>query len=355
MFAILTAHKIRSLGMVLFCQWKLIIAINLVQLKTKAFNHFIGLGNRNCILKERLGLDNLIVYAQADNISHNGVISPYSFKYNFEGKTYYELDKTRIVISANKYVFINNGQFYKCETENKTAVKSLIIFFSADTFKQAALSHFHNDDSLLDNYSIYTNGDLNFFQKTSTPSAAANSQIHSIAEAISWNYDTLLLDELLHLITREICKDQESFCKLVDMQPAKKISTKIELFKRITVAYDYIQANYQQPIQLDELARVANMAPFHFIRVFKKNFKHSPYQLISDLRLCEARNLLINTDLPITAISEKIGFENPSSFTRLFVKYYHTAPFYFRAGNCNVKISRNGKMPIEGIKLFCRK
>ena len=109
--------------------------------------------------------------------------------------------------------------------------------------------------------------------------------------------------------------------KQIDNQPAQKRSTKIELFKRASIARDYIISNYHQQINLDELSRLVYMAPHHFLRTFKYNYQQTPYHFITQLRLNEAKNLLHTETISITEISEKVGFQNLTSFTRVFTKY----------------------------------
>ena len=103
-------------------------------MKTKTFKNFLGLHKQafDGELKKSWGNDNLIVFAGADKLKHAGITGPYSLKYNFSGKTYYELEQARLAISPNNYLFINDGQFYTCETEAGNAVRSLIIFFATD-------------------------------------------------------------------------------------------------------------------------------------------------------------------------------------------------------------------------------
>ncbi len=127
-------------------------------------------------------------------------------------------------------------------------------------------------------------------------------------------------------MVEELTKEQIGYSKNIETQPAIKRTTKVELFKRTAIAKDYIISNYHQSIHLDTLSRLVQMAPYHFLRTFKYNFKETPYKLITRLRLSEAKKMLINTNISITEISEKVGFQNLCSFTRIFTKYFMQFP-----------------------------
>jgi AraC-like DNA-binding protein len=56
-------------------------------------------------------------------------------------------------------------------------------------------------------------------------------------------------------------------------------------------------------------------------------------QLIEEVRLDQARQLLQNTDLNVAVIASRLGYADPSSFTRFFVQRTRTSPPSFRQTN----------------------
>ncbi|TOO59506.1 helix-turn-helix domain-containing protein [Vibrio parahaemolyticus] len=57
----------------------------------------------------------------------------------------------------------------------------------------------------------------------------------------------------------------------------------------------------------------------------------TPFKYLTKLRMENARVLLNNTDLPISIISEKVGFTCQSSFTRCFSNHFSQSPKHYRA------------------------
>lgn len=97
--------------------------------------------------------------------------------------------------------------------------------------------------------------------------------------------------------------------------------------KRVT---EYIKANLDRNLSLDELANVACLSPFHFSRQFKNSTHLSPHQFVLKLKVEHAEKLLTNTDMPIADIALDLGFQSQSHFTTVFHKLVGVTPRKFR-------------------------
>jgi transcriptional regulator GlxA family with amidase domain len=64
--------------------------------------------------------------------------------------------------------------------------------------------------------------------------------------------------------------------------------------------------------------------------MFKTVFQLSPYQYLLKLRLEKARELLTLTPIPVTEISIILGFQNITSFSRLFHQRFGYSPMQYR-------------------------
>ncbi|HEY6504223.1 MAG TPA: AraC family transcriptional regulator [Chitinophagaceae bacterium] len=110
----------------------------------------------------------------------------------------------------------------------------------------------------------------------------------------------------------------------------KKSSTRIELYKRLYTAKDWIEGNYHLPLTLNHLAAVACMNSQHFLRTFKQLFSVTPHQYIMNIRLENAKRLLLTTNDPVHVICRNTGLESLSSFSGLFKQRFAVAPSHFR-------------------------
>lgn len=126
-------------------------------------------------------------------------------------------------------------------------------------------------------------------------------------------------------------KNQEAYTRSQNIH-AIKPSTRLEVFKRISAARDWMEANFHADVTLERTAAVASMNSQHFLRMFKQVYQVTPHQFVIDLKLRRALALLESTALTINEICAEIGFESAFSFSVLFKKRFGQAPSHFREG-----------------------
>jgi AraC family transcriptional regulator len=95
-------------------------------------------------------------------------------------------------------------------------------------------------------------------------------------------------------------------------------------------AKEYILENFTKNISLQELARHCFVSPFHFSRLFKQLSTFSPYQYLQLIRLKHAETLIRSTDLPITDVCFRSGFNRLDYFSAAFTKKYQIAPSRYK-------------------------
>jgi AraC family transcriptional regulator len=100
--------------------------------------------------------------------------------------------------------------------------------------------------------------------------------------------------------------------------------------RRINDVLRYIEAQAGQPLSLGELAGMASMSKYHFLRVFQRITGLTPYQYLLGVRLRRAALSLRTTDLPITSIAFDAGFGDLSTFHGRFRDVFGQSPGGFR-------------------------
>ena len=88
------------------------------------------------------------------------------------------------------------------------------------------------------------------------------------------------------------------------------------------------------PLTLEEVSRNAGVSKYYFVRVFHEVTGESFVKYLNKVRCDYAKQLLLNSDKPISRICEECGFFAPSYFSRTFKKYVGVLPSEYRA-NCN--------------------
>jgi len=99
---------------------------------------------------------------------------------------------------------------------------------------------------------------------------------------------------------------------------------------RISRALRYIEAHAEEPVDLADLAAVACMSKYHFLRTFRRIVGVTPHQFLLDLRMRRAAIRLCTTSLPIAAIAFDTGFGDLSAFNARFRKVFGMSPGQWR-------------------------
>jgi AraC-like DNA-binding protein len=96
-------------------------------------------------------------------------------------------------------------------------------------------------------------------------------------------------------------------------------------------AVELAEARAADPITVRDLARAADMSPFHFSREFKREMGHSPRAYVRRERLERAKRLLAAGDRPVTEVALQCGFCSASHLATAFSRAYRMPPSRYRA------------------------
>lgn len=77
---------------------------------------------------------------------------------------------------------------------------------------------------------------------------------------------------------------------------------------------------------LEDLARMAGMSKFHFLRSFRHSTGVTPHAYLNLVRIEIARKLILTTDISLSEIALSCGFSDQAHFTRSYKKIYGTPP-----------------------------
>ena len=87
---------------------------------------------------------------------------------------------------------------------------------------------------------------------------------------------------------------------------------------RLTRVIAYMREHLGDNVDVEQLARVACLSPFHFTRMFRNSMGVPPYRYMVELRLDHAKTLLASTDESLVEIALVTCFSSQSNFTRAF-------------------------------------
>ena len=136
--------------------------------------------------------------------------------------------------------------------------------------------------------------------------------------------DHVKMEEISLLFTHHIASMLKgSYCYSSDLSGSR---TEI---KRVI---EYLETMYAEEIKLEDLAGMANLSKYYFIRLFQKETGKTPYQYLQEVRFKRAFDLLIHTRKTVTEIAGLVGLSQ-NGLQKLFRSYTDSSPSEFRKLN----------------------
>jgi AraC-like DNA-binding protein len=97
-------------------------------------------------------------------------------------------------------------------------------------------------------------------------------------------------------------------------------------FARVARALKLIQSGYAESLDVERLARQANMSTSAFHRAFKEVTSDSPLQYLKKIRLSKARDFMSQHGMRASVAADMVGYESASQFSREFKRYFGQSP-----------------------------
>jgi transcriptional regulator GlxA family with amidase domain len=104
-----------------------------------------------------------------------------------------------------------------------------------------------------------------------------------------------------------------------------------KIYQRLSRVKEFMDDNYELPLDLDQLAQQACFSRFHFLRLFREVFHVTPHQYLMRTRIDRAKELLATGRQSVTDVCFEVGFQSHGSFSTLFRRYVGHPPISYRS------------------------
>lgn len=271
---------------------------------------------------------NVVLNFRCGEASRLNLESPYSVFINKSGHSYCNVNGRTYRVETDNALFTQPGDIYGLTIDNLNRTEICNVHITKRFFEEAAYAAISDDASLL---SSPEGGVTNILLQSQFYEKDRHLQLVTDKLSQKSIYEQNMFEAILADLTRVmICKNAE-IAKKIALMPQARAAVREDIYRRLTVAKDYIYSNYHRALDLDEIAREVAMSKFHFLRSFKQTFGVSPFTYLADVRMKKATHLLRFSDSPIFEISDALGFDRTNSFIKAFSKANGISPKKYRS------------------------
>jgi AraC family transcriptional regulator len=275
--------------------------------------------------------DDIILHGTTRYASYDRRPGPLSLKFAWGGEIRHTDERRRFTVHDGRYLVLNDGTCYATRISSPRPVEALTVYFGRRTMAQVHAALGLADAPLLDDPAKCVRFGFDLHEHTRAMGGCIGVRAHRLRARLKARTATALwLDEQVHGFAEGMLRMRQLVRAEIDRVPAARASTREELYRRLHVARDYMEATLADEVALRDIARAASMAPHHFLRSFRAVFHETPVRFLNRRRLERAKDLLRATDLPVGEVCLAVGFLNPSAFSRAFRREFGMAPLEMR-------------------------
>ena len=125
----------------------------------------------------------------------------------------------------------------------------------------------------------------------------------------------LYLQEMVYRVLQ-----REQFARLLAIAAAQAATNPV------SAVLDYVRAHLSEPLTVADMAEQVSLSPSAFAHLFRDVTGRSPYQFLKEMRLDQARELLVDGNLAVARVSKEVGYASVSHFISEFRGRFGVTP-----------------------------
>jgi AraC-like DNA-binding protein len=253
-----------------------------------------------------------------------------SIKTFSNGDAYYNTGKGFFRVDENSFLLLNNKTEYEILIDNEKETNSFCVFFSSNLLKDLFILQSKSINFILENYG-YETEEINYFERTYESNLLENSGFQNFKDNYSaFREDKLWLSQsyvqLLHILPGI----SNIYSLQLNNLNFKKTATKVEIFRRLLMAKEFLHCNVYGTTSLEELSRISLLSVNLLIRLFKQAFGITPHQYFINVKMKKAKELLRNKNKSVTDICNLLQLSSIGSFSNSFKRKTGITPSEFQ-------------------------
>ena len=245
--------------------------------------------------------------------------------YVYSGEAVYQIQDRRLVVRKGDLVVIGSTLYHRITEDPCLQMKAIVLFFLPELVRAAEANG--DDMEYLMPFFLQDHGFPHIIPaNTGIPSQTLDliKRIQTELPASS-NRARLAVKTYLKMILMLLVNHYAAY-----LGNQETFHRKQSAIQRLRPLFEYLEEHYDEPIRVEDAARLCATSNSHFMYFFKRVTGQSFLAYLNHFRIAKAQSLLASTDKPISEVSQEIGFCDQSHFGVVFRKLVGMTPLAYR-------------------------
>ena len=280
----------------------------------------------------RWGRENCVMLRRARRAELGPRIHTLSVRASWGGTELCRVGGREIGVDDDNFLILNHGRNYSSALRATHPMESLVICFRPGLAEAACGAMAASLDTALANGPTVPVAEPEFIENLQPHDRCITPVLRFIrAHALQGLDDESWYEEQLHFLLERMQRHRSELQERVDELRLARAPTRREVFRRIGYATDFMQTQYARSIDLDEIAKVACLSKYHFLRLFALVHGMTPFSYLQRKRARVALRLLRTTAFTVAEVACSVGFGQRTTVLRQIRRWTGLRPLQIRA------------------------
>jgi AraC family transcriptional regulator len=281
----------------------------------------------------RWGQENCIVLRRTAHAEFGPRVHTLSIRAAWGGMERCYLGGRAVGVDDDNFLILNHGRSYSTSIRATLPMESLAICFRPELVERACAAMLAPLERALDQGDTLS-GEAPQFPENLQPHDKTISPVlrYIKAHVLQGVDDEEWYEEQLHFLLERMQIHRTRMRERMEALELTRTVTRREVFRRIGIATDLLHTSYAEPLDLNELARVACLSKYHFLRLFTLVHRVTPISYLQIKRTRVALRLLRTTRMTVSEIAAAVGFARRTTVLRQIRRWTGVGPLQIRAG-----------------------
>lgn len=261
-------------------------------------------------------------------------ISRLSIRLMLNGRQWYKVGSADRVVHRDNFLVIEQGQHYRTAFAGEEDLEMIMVGFRPGLAQEVHRSMSTSHEALLDD--PQSGQGISFAEQTYAMDPVVQrlfARLHAMMHAPGDEQRNTDVDAIHDRLMERLIELQAGVRLSTQRLSALRPATRRELWRRLSIARDHVEAHLADDLAVADLARIACLSGHHFKRSFREAFGMTPHRYVQQRRLERARELLRTSSLPAGVVARLVGYADESSFVRLYRSAFDRTPGADRAAD----------------------